>query len=100
MNARAKSITQAVKIARERDGRCLECGAKEGLTGSHLLKRNSPFRRNDPTDPEFIFGQCMRCHYRFEPLSPEKRIAYLEQIGLDDLADKLRWLTDCTRGTR
>lgn len=75
-SSQAKNKKQIVKVwstakadkffseyIRERDGRCVLCGKKDGLTCSHFWGRYASATRYDPENCDAL---CMGCHFKVE----------------------------------
>lgn len=99
MIKRTKDIAAACRRAVKLDGNiCLMCG-RYGSDASHLLKRNSPYPRNDPTDYRLICCMCRECHLAFEIKSPDGRLVAFKRLAAiksqcGDLKNKIFLFTD------
>ena len=93
MKQRTKDINKAIREAKKRDGCCLVTGVKHGLDGAHLLPRNVGFKRYDPRNPLNILTLHRIQHQSFDMNhSPESKIAWLDNKGLHDWANRIRWI--------
>ena len=64
----ATADTKFSLYIRERDGKCLKCGTKEGLTCSHYHRRGHSSTRFDPLN---CISLCWDCHQEWEgPKNP------------------------------
>lgn len=92
MSARKTRIDKAVFKAKARDGHCLRCGNPK-IDGAHLLPRNVPYPRYDPSDSKNVISLCRKCHQEYDSHSrPEEKLEWLLDYGLAIPAQRLKYL--------
>ncbi len=96
MNRRTKEIEAAIVMAKKAANyRCLVCGRGkehgERLHGSHLLPRNNPAPRNDPTNPDYIMALCVEHDLQYDAIKLDaSRVTWLSRHGLHEYAERLK----------
>lgn len=97
LNRRTKEINKAIQKAKLRDhNKCRICYKTNKMViidGAHLLPRNNPSPKNDPTNAENIIALCRNCHIEYDKNKTiEKRIDWFRERGKYNLAEKLYFL--------
>lgn len=87
MNRRTKEINDAIAAAKKRDGnKCIIC-KKEPVDGAHVLPRNNPNPKNDPTNPKYIMSLCRFHHRQYDQNPTDRKHLWLEYFGLTQFLD-------------
>lgn len=75
---------------------CETCGTNEGLTRSHLVKKNSVHKTKlkdyDYESPDNYFIQCLNCHIGYERLSKVQRMSYMVRRRMTKYSARIRYL--------
>lgn len=85
MNRRTKEIEAAILKAKQRDEyKCRKCGLENKSNhGAHLIGRNVPYKKNDPTNPKYIITLCFTHHKEYDKNTDcKQRIKKLREWGL------------------
>jgi len=77
LDARAQDRLFSLAI-RERDGRCVRCGATYRLECAHIFGRGKPATRHDP---ENAVALCWTCHDHLDTHPAEKAVFFRSRLG-------------------
>lgn len=92
MNSRTKKMNKARQEFRSKNPKCLICF--QPAVWAHLVGRNTPYKKNDPTKTGNTVPLCHMHHIEYDKnTSPRKRIEFWEKHNFYSVAQKVLVLT-------
>ena len=90
MNRRTFEINKASQKIKTSHPNCLLCG-RQPVDGAHIVPRNNPAKKNDPTKEENIVSLCRRCHVTYDKnKTMESRMDFWIENGFIQIAQRIR----------